>query len=535
MKGCFWPLLKIELLSLFGINKALKSKDDKAKKKLVGFTLASVILLVTGVAMSAGYSVAIATLFKTTGGDMKIMPTLMFSVCSLLVLFSTVHSVNGVIFGFKDYESIMALPVKTYEVVLAKTTFVYLVNLGLFALTTIPSSIVYFMVTGASDGLFLVRYFVALPFLPLLPMTLGMILGTVISVISSRFKKSSLFSLVLYAVVMTFYFAAVYTMDNDAAIANIVNSIYNIYPVNKVCVWAVCQGDPLAFSLFILCSVALFVLFVFVVGKLFCKVNSFVLYKSSGNGYSERKHKCRSELSALFIKEVKRFFSSSIVVTNSLGGVVVFLILCVMLLFKDPLEAIGGATGDILPGVDIKQMIDGLIPIVPVLFVGMGCYPACCLSLEGKQLWIVKSLPLDVKKLYLAKIFMGMLVSLPASVVCSLVLGYAFKLSPLSIIFAVLISAAYSLGAAVFGLFINLKFPSFDWENEAAVVKRGAAVSIYMLVGIFTVLPLMAIQGVFLLINAYLGHAVILALIIVADVTLSLYVFGKGVSVFDKL
>lgn len=46
----------------------------------------------------------------------------------------------------------------------------------------------------------------------------------------------------------------------------------------------------------------------------------------------------------------------------------------------------------------------------------------------------------------------------------------------------------YTFFISVAGLMINLNFPLYDWESEYAVVKRGTAVLVSMLLGFLTTL-----------------------------------------------
>ena len=51
----------------------------------------------------------------------------------------------------------------------------------------------------------------------------------------------------------------------------------------------------------------------------------------------------------------------------------------------------------------------------------------------------------------------------------------------------------------VFGLAVNLRFPKFDWNEEAQVVKNGVPVVLTMLVGILVPLGVGAL-------GVYTGH-----------------------------
>ena len=87
-------------------------------------------------------------------------------------------------------------------------------------------------------------------------------------------------------------------------------------------------------------------------------------------------------------------------------------------------------------------------------------------------------MPVSARKILLAKatptLVLDGLVSAAVSVVCCAVVGapwHAYLLCPLSGIAA---AALVAFG----GIFLNYKFPKYDWTQEIQAVKRGAPVMI---------------------------------------------------------
>lgn len=89
-------------------------------------------------------------------------------------------------------------------------------------------------------------------------------------------------------------------------------------------------------------------------------------------------------------------------------------------------------------------------------------------SLEGKSLWIVKSMPVDVSKALLAKAYVHMAICIPPVVVCSAVLAVVLRASVVSAVLLVLLPAVLTALFALLGVAINLKLPKLDWVNEVA-------------------------------------------------------------------
>ena len=98
--------------------------------------------------------------------------------------------------------------------------------------------------------------------------------------------------------------------------------------------------------------------------------------------------------------------------------------------------------------------------------------------MEGKACWLLKTLPIDPKHLLGAKILMSFLLHAPFLLAASVMTVIA--LAPDALYGVVMFITPFVLDAfaCTWALFINTKFPRFDWENEVYVVKQSAAAGI---------------------------------------------------------
>ena len=97
------------------------------------------------------------------------------------------------------------------------------------------------------------------------------------------------------------------------------------------------------------------------------------------------------------------------------------------------------------------------------------------ISLEAKTLWLLKSSPLRPQDILSAKVLLHVLVSLPFLLFASVIFEIAFEMSLVSRIMVLILPVIVNILQALIGIFINLKYPKFDWITEASAVKRGAA------------------------------------------------------------
>ena len=147
-----------------------------------------------------------------------------------------------------------------------------------------------------------------------------------------------------------------------------------------------------------------------------------------------------------------------------------------------------GTIREVFP--EISAEIPELFALLPVLFPAAVCLilsvnaiTSVSVSMEGKSLWQLQTLPLDPWDILRAKINMAIQLNVYPAIffvlVCSAVLRFHWWET-------VLICVAvwfYILAVSDFGLFLNLKNPNFSWTNVASVTKQSMPVVINMFGG----------------------------------------------------
>ena len=220
-------LIKIQFLSVFGINKIANKKKGKAKG-LVG--LFSIGLLFAGIIVAVAYLYAkmFAETYIMLGQTDKFLPSI-FALCSIICLVFSFTSSSGNIYSAKDYDLLSAMPIKKHTVVLSKLMFTYIADLLFAILVLVPAVIVQFNLIGSIDALSLLRLFLMALALPIYPMLFSIILGVIVSFISSKFRRKALVqSLIYFLVFGTIYALSIIGTDFMDSLAPIRN-MYFIY------------------------------------------------------------------------------------------------------------------------------------------------------------------------------------------------------------------------------------------------------------------------------------------------------------------
>lgn len=142
---------------------------------------------------------------------------------------------------------------------------------------------------------------------------------------------------------------------------------------------------------------------------------------------------------------------------------------------------------------------------------------AATISLEGKSLWIPKTIPVPVRTILMSKVLLNVVIALPATVIASVCVAIALPFTALERLLVVLIPALVAVFISLYGVVINLRFPKFDYINEVNVVKNSMSV-VVCLFSSWGILAAPTLLYVFLLsdvvgMTAYLGICAALLLI----------------------
>lgn len=528
-----WILLKVQLLSLFGINKTIHSNDRKEKDKMILMVIAGIIGIAAFSIYSLVFSLMLSQGFKVLN-IMDLLPAIMMISSSAIILITTIIKSNGLLFSTKDYDMIISLPVKTSSIVASKILTMYIINFALVLLLMLPAGIIYAIIEIPSIYYYLV-FILTLFMIPLIPMIIATFLGALIVIISSRFKYKNIVSIILTFILMIsiiiISFNGEKIEDNISDISKtIISFVYKIYPIAKLYVEGLCSQNIIYLILFSIISIGTFVLFVKLISINYIDTNNRLSSIKSKSNYKLTDMKISSPFKTLYIKEIKRYFSSTIYVVNTSVGMVFLVIVSILLCIFSP-EKIEEVLS--VPG--IVENIKCYAPLVASCFIFLSCTTSCSISLEGKNIWIIKSLPVKAKDIFLSKIIVNMTVLIPVIIFSGLI--FIVKLD-LNIIYSILMFITpITIGffISMIGLIINLKFPNLDWTNEVTPIKQSMSTFITLIVGMLSIF--ISIGFILLLgnINKYLAISIYTSIVATIDFILYRYLYIKGEKLISSL
>lgn len=490
-----WQLLKINLLSFYGINKIKHSKDIEEKQKNKRQLLIVAIGFVAILYMAFYYGAMMMDAFIPMKAEHLLLAMGLVST-SIFTLYTMIYKTNGFLFRFKDYDMIASLPIKNSIVIISRIILLYIMSMIYTLLFMIPIGVIYIIKINPEFNFYII-YLLTLLVLPLIPIIIGVIIGSIITLISSKFKKKNIVNLIL---TLAFFVGVIYISysgaGDKAAIYNLVDSFMSTlnskYPFVNMYVEGLVDYNIIEVIKFVGISLGLFFLFVLIVSKYFNKINTFLSSNKNTSKYKEKKLKESSIQKTLLKKEFKRYFSSTNYVLNTSIGLVLLTICSVLTVIfgSDTLESLIEIEG-------FSKMLINYAPLVLSVFVSMSCTTNCTISLEGKNFWILKTLPIEEIKIINAKLLMNIIISFIAITINATILNIYLKSNWMFVIFMYLIPILYSVLISQIGIILNLYSNSFDWKNEIIVIKQSlpSLISIFLGLGL-SILPIVITSNV---------------------------------------
>ena len=223
-------------------------------------------------------------------------------------------------------------------------------------------------------------------------------------------------------------------------------------------------------------------------------------------------------LLTLYKKEIKKYFSSvNYVLNTAIGSILLTLSVISLVIFvKGKIDAILGIEG-------LSEMFIKYGPIIFGCFCLLSCTTHPSISLEGKNVWILKSSPIKPIEIFISKIMVNLTILIPTILINMTILSIYLKTSFKTYILSLIIPILCSIFTSIMGIILNCFFINYEYKNEIQIIKQSAPAFISIFIGFVSFLLPFNID---IDLSKHLNELIIGLL--VADIII--YIFMKHVS-----
>lgn len=490
-------LLRTLLLSTSRLNALRHCADKKKKRRIIGAAVGSAILYV----MLIAFCVAVCIGFGMIG-IIKSAPGMCALMISAMAFLFTFFKTNGYLFNFKEYDMLMALPFESGTIAACKFLYMYVKSLPGYLSISVA------MLAGYGyfqrPPVYVYPLWLALSlFLPGIPMLIASFLGFLIARIGAGFRKNNLIQTVLMFIFIIFCFSLRFILEDMFRNNKVTSTLQmtsrmtgnaaNVYLPAGWFSGAVTAGSASGMLLLVGLTVLLFALVFYVVGRSYRNINSALKSHAAARRFSMTAQRQRGVVWAIAFKEFKRLTGSTAYMTNAaVGEILAALIgLVTLVVGADKIVALVTNNAPFNPAI-----LQPAIPLIVYFFIGMVSTTACSPSLEGKNYWILQSLPVEKKTVYRGKMLFNMCLTVPFMAFSTLCVCVSAHVPALNAALYLLLGIALCAFSTAWGCVCGIRHMCLDWENEIEVIKQGPAVAIYMLPNMFAVIGLAVLMVV---------------------------------------
>lgn len=532
--------------------------NKKNKKQIKGILLGLLLIIAfTPIAIQFGKFLSVAYDGLHAMGQEAVILGFGLSIVCVVIFFFGIFYAMGIFYFSMDVENLLPLPFKPWHIMGAKFAVVliyeYLTELIFFLPTIIAYGI------KSNGGVLYYTYGVIIfLLLPIIPLVIASVINMIIMRFTNIAKNKDRFRLVGGLIAMGFgvginIYIQRFTQDiNQSEITKMFEQGNNslvalatkMFPSTIIAVNSLINTTNIHgiinLILFIVITLASLMIFIILGQALYFKgvmgVSETASKRKTLSSHELTKNTTQnSTLKIYILKELKLLFRTPIYFMNC---VLMNFLWPVFLLI--PIFAQKGGRSQLNMFTEFLQN-DKTTGIALGIFFAFMVFVSCSnaistttISREGKNLFILKYIPMKYKDQLMAKVLSAVVLGV-AGMLMVCILGLILLKLPLDLVLLMIIVGFLGIVFTSFiGIFIDLNFPKLQWDTEQKAVKQNLNVIISMIICI-------ALGGlmVFLIIKLELAKWAVFALIVVSCTILDLLLYyllaTKGVKMLRKI
>ncbi|MEE3343801.1 MAG: hypothetical protein VZS44_06910 [Bacilli bacterium] len=518
----------------------IKTKNNKKKSNIM------LLLFISLGFMLAIWSYANILFEKMAPMHIQfIVLSLFVFMISIMTMMEGIYKTGPLIFNCKDDQLLLSLPIKRRTVLFVRVFKFYVFELLFNSLFMVPLMVAYMGWADSISWTYFLTSFVMIFFLPIIPIVISCIIGFLISSVSSKFKYKNMvqiaFSFVLLVTTLFLSYNSEglfkYIVKHAKSIHDMITKLY--YPAG-IYATLVTDFNIKDLIVFIFVNISIFVIFIFILSKFYYRINSRLKSVSTNKKVSINKLviKSNSKYISLIKKELNTFFKIPVFIINAGFGLILYIIATIMITIKydSVMSSLTNIEGINIPIAVITNSKSLIIFALVSATAFMTSITNSVISLEGRNINILKSLPLKTKTILMSKIYSSLVLTTPVLLIGNIILFIKFKISVIEMLLLLMLSILIPLVSHFIGLIINLKFPKLDAENSTEVVKQSASSFLSVMIGMVLLLVSMVIiykiAGKF---NNTLILLIATIIYIIIDTILYMYLTKKSIIDFNNL
>ena len=546
-------LTKIFLKNSFSNMDARMGISTKSKSKILIYGI--LFLYFAGLIIFLGYNLldGLIAIHQET----IFVGMILFMIFGLAIIQTIFSSIN-ILYFTKDSEYLLPLPLKPYQIILARTNVMLIAEYVIIFLIGFIPLAMYGVLTGAGI-VYYVTMVLAVILVPILPVLLISMLIMFIMSFAKLTKNRNRFQLFATLLVLAIIIAlSISTSGMKQDLTNeemaqmvvqangMIELVKGYIPTIDYLMEALTTNSLFTAIVEVLKTLGItiigFIVYMLIAQKIYFKGlvgNLFGGGASNTNKKINQKEYRNSKLYKSYVgKEFKNMARNPVFLMQCLIPAILIPIIMVVVVYSG-LNSDGKGLEQItqmLQQMPTNTFIIACAILGVIQFFTMFIYISItAISRDGENAVFMKYIPVSLYKQYLYKIIPNIIMNIVTIIITLGMAEYLLNLPVITLIALFIVSTIMGILQSIAMIIVDLKRPKLNWDSEYAVAKQNLNLVFPVLLAMINIAIIVGL--VFLLkdINVYLGVGILGILYIVATVATNKYLYNKQYELANKI
>lgn len=546
-------LTKIFLKNSFSNMDARMGISTKSKNKILIYGI--LFLYFAGLIIFLGYNLldGLIAIHQET----VFVGMILFMIFGLAIIQTIFSSIN-ILYFTKDSEYLLPLPLKPYQIILARTNVMLIAEYVIIFLIGFIPLVMYGILTGAGIVYYLTMI-LAVILVPILPVLLISMLVMFIMSFAKLTKNRNRFQLFATLLVLAIIIAiSISTSGMKQDLTNeemaqmvvkangMIELVKGYVPTVDYLMEALTTNSLFTAIVEVLKTLGItiigFIVYMLIAQKIYFKGlvgNLFGGGASSSNKEINQKEYRNSKLYKSYVgKEFKNMARNPVFLMQCLIPAVLIPIIMVVVVYA-------GLNSDGMGLEQITQMLQQMptntffiacIILGVIQFFTMFIYISItAISRDGENAVFMKYIPVSLYKQYLYKIIPNIIMNIVTIIITLGMAEYLLRLPAITLIALFIVATIMGILQSIAMIIVDLKRPKLNWDSEYAVAKQNLNLVFPVLLAMVNIVILVGCVYLLKDINVYMGIGILGILYIAATVITNKYLYNKQYELADKI
>ena len=546
-------LTKIFLKNSFSNMDARMGISTKSKSKIIVYGL--LFLYFAGLIIFLGYNLldGLIAIHQET----IFVGMILFMIFGLGIIQTIFSSIN-ILYFTKDSEYLLPLPLKPYQIILARTNVMLIAEYVIIFLIGFIPLVMYGILTGAGIVYYLTMI-LAVILVPILPVLLISMLVMFIMSFAKLTKNRNRFQLFATLLVLAIIIAiSISTSGMKQDLTNeemaqmvvqangMIELVKGYVPTVDYLMEALTTNSLFTAIVEVLKTLGItiigFIVYMLIAQKIYFKGlvgNLFGGGASSSNKEINQKEYRNSKLYKSYVgKEFKNMARNPVFLMQCLIPAILIPIIMVVVVFA-------GFNSDGMGLEQITQMAQQMptntffiacIILGVIQFFTMFIYVSItAVSRDGENAVFMKYIPVSLYKQYIYKIIPNIIMNIVTILVTLGMAEYLLNLPVITLIALFVVATIMGILQSIAMIIVDLKRPKLNWDSEYAVAKQNLNLVFPVLLSMINIAILVGFVYLLKDINVYIGVGILGILYVIATFITNKYLYNKQYELAEKI